>query len=520
MRERRAALLEIVGESPPMTARQTFYQATMRGIVERTEASYDKIKRQLVALRMTGALPFEWIADHTRWPRRPRTFDTPADALSETARFYRKSLWSQATERVEIWLEKAALAGVVVEVTYESDVPLMVTRGYPSLTFLASAAETIVDNARPTFIYHLGDFDPSGQDAARVVEERLRSLARGTDILFERLAVTPKQIRELDLPTRLTKTSDSRAKHFGSVSVELDAVARQRRYRTPSAAPSTPGDESRGGVRAQVAGARGLDFRAGGSAMTIRTIPPAPSPRARDDEAQHTAGATFAEAVVAALSGKTRASFKPSRRKRDPDDKDDDVRRRRETARWLWAQREPLAGSIAETYLRKARSYGGSLPATLGFLRPFKDYPPSLIAAFAMPEEAKPGVLRAPLDVDAVQLIALKPDGSGKAGVKVQKRTIGAHKGVPIVVAPPNDLLAVSIHEGVEDALSAHEATGLGAWASGGASFLSELANAIPAYVECVTVVAHRDEAGRNGARTLARRLVARGFQVLLHGGA
>jgi hypothetical protein len=235
--------------------------------------------------------------------------------------------------------------------------------------------------------------------------------------------------------------------------------------------------------------------------------------------AQHAGGVTFAEAV-AALSGETRASFKPSPRKRDPGAEDGDVRRRRETARWLWAQRKPLAGSIAETYLRKARGYGGPLPATLGFLRPFNDYPPSLIAAFAIPEEAEPGVLRAPLDVDAVQLIALKADGSDKAAVEVQKRTIGSLKGVPIVVAPANDLLAISVHEGVEDALSAHDATGLGAWASGGAPFLPHLADAVPSYIETVTVVAHRDEAGRIGARELARRLAARGFKVLLHGGA
>jgi hypothetical protein len=235
--------------------------------------------------------------------------------------------------------------------------------------------------------------------------------------------------------------------------------------------------------------------------------------------AQHAGGATFAEAVVA-LSGESRISFKPPPRKRDPGAEDDDVRRRREIARWLWAQRQPLAGSIAETYLRTARGYGGPLPATLGFLRPFRDYPPSLIVAFAMPEEAEPGVLRAPLAVEAVQLIALKPDGSGKASVEIPKRTIGSPKGIPIVVAPPNDLLAISIHEGVEDALSAHEAAGLGAWASGGASFLPNLADAVPSYVETVTVVAHRDEAGRIGARALARRLVARGFKVLLHGGA
>jgi putative DNA primase/helicase len=234
--------------------------------------------------------------------------------------------------------------------------------------------------------------------------------------------------------------------------------------------------------------------------------------------AQHAGGATFAEAV-AALSGETWASFNPSPPERDPDDEDDDVRSRRKTARWLWSQRKALAGSIAETYLRKARGYAGPLPATVGFLRPFKGYPPSLIAAFAMPDEAEPGVLRAPFDVAAVQLIALKADGSDKAAVEIQKRTIGSPKGVPIVVAPADDLLAISIHEGIEDALSAHAAAGLGAWASGGAPFLANLADAVPSYVETVTVVAHRDEAGRIGARELARRLAARGFKVLLHGG-
>ena len=237
------------------------------------------------------------------------------------------------------------------------------------------------------------------------------------------------------------------------------------------------------------------------------------------DLTQHAGGATFAEAV-AALTGETPTGFKFPPRQRVPDDDRDDVRRRREMVRWLWAQRRPPADSIVETYLGKARRYSGPLPATLGFLKPSKDYAPSLIAAFAMPEEIEPGILRAPLDVDAVQLIALKPNGSGKADVEIQKRTVGSHKGVPIVVAPPNDLLAISIHEGVEDALSAHEATGLGAWASGGASFLPPLADAVPTYVETVTVVAHSDEVGRIGARALARRLVARGVKVLLHGGA
>jgi hypothetical protein len=224
MEARRSALIEIVASAPPMTTRQVFYQGTVHGLVEKTEAGYGKVQRDLVQLRRAKRIPYNWIADLTRWQRRPRTFDGPLDALSETARLYRKSLWANAESRVEIWLEKDALAGVLVEVTYDADVPLMVTKGYPSLSFLAAAAEVIDDDRLPTFIYHLGDFDPSGQDAARVVEASLRELAPEAEIHFERLAVTPAQIRDLGLPTRPTKATDSRAKSFGAISVELDAI--------------------------------------------------------------------------------------------------------------------------------------------------------------------------------------------------------------------------------------------------------------------------------------------------------
>jgi len=75
------------------------------------------------------------------------------------------------------------------------------------------------------YIYHLGDFDPSGVNAGEKIEETLRELAPDADIYFERVAVTPEQIIEWSLPTRPTKASDTRAKSFGSASsVELDAI--------------------------------------------------------------------------------------------------------------------------------------------------------------------------------------------------------------------------------------------------------------------------------------------------------
>jgi hypothetical protein len=209
----------------PMTVRQVFYQATVRNLIEKTEAGYNKVQTDLVHMRKSGLLPYGWLADNTRWQRKPDTFDSIKQALEDTAKFYRKSLWADADCYVEFWLEKDALSGVIYPVTDMYAVPLMVACGYASLSFLHGAAEYINELDVPTYIYHLGDFDPSGVDAAKKIEQTLREMAPDAEIHFSRVAVTPSQIKNWNLPTRPTKTSDSRSKNFGDISVELDAIS-------------------------------------------------------------------------------------------------------------------------------------------------------------------------------------------------------------------------------------------------------------------------------------------------------
>jgi hypothetical protein len=222
---RREALLDIIEAGRPMTVRQVFYQATVRGLVEKAESGYAKVQTDLTVMRRAGKLSYDWLADNTRWQRKPRTFNGVEQALRDTASLYRKNLWADADAYVEIWLEKDALAGVIYPITSMFDVPLMVARGYASLSFLYSAAEYINTLTVPTYIYHLGDFDPSGVNAGEKIEETLREMAPDADIAFERIAVTEQQIADWDLPTRLTKASDTRAKAFNStLSVELDAI--------------------------------------------------------------------------------------------------------------------------------------------------------------------------------------------------------------------------------------------------------------------------------------------------------
>jgi len=227
MATRRGELLVITEEGQPMTVRQVFYQATVRNIVDKTEAGYNKVQTDLVWLRRRGLMPYHWLADNTRWQRKPRTFSGIEQALQDTARFYRKALWDSAGCYVEVWLEKDALAGVVEPITSLYDVPLMVARGYASLSFLHSAAEYMESVGVPCFIYHFGDFDPSGVNAAKKIHETLLDLAPTANIQFHRVAVTADQIERYGLPTRPTKTTDSRSKGFGDISVELDAMPPQ-----------------------------------------------------------------------------------------------------------------------------------------------------------------------------------------------------------------------------------------------------------------------------------------------------
>lgn len=181
----------------------------------------------------------------------------------------------------------------------------------------------------------------------------------------------------------------------------------------------------------------------------------------------------------------------------------------------IWAKSVPALGTPVETYL-KSRGLAAPPPPTLRFLPATGNHPPAMVAAFAMAQEQGPRVLIVrPEAVRAIQLTRLKPDGIGKADHASPKIILGrGAAGVPIIVAPPNDLLRLAITEGIEDALSVYIATGLGAWASGGAGRMPALAEAVPDYIDCVTIYGDDNKAGLVGATALLRRLTSRGIRA------
>jgi hypothetical protein len=116
-----------------------------------------------------------------------------------------------------------------------------------------------------------------------------------------------------------------------------------------------------------------------------------------------------------------------------------------------------------------------------------------------------------------VHLTRLTQDGL-KAPADPAKIMLGPSAGLPIVLAPANDLLAIDIAEGIEKGLLIQADTGAGMWVAGAAGRMPAVAAVLPAYVECVTIWADRDENGLKFARDAARIIQARKIEVRIKG--
>jgi hypothetical protein len=264
---------------------------------------------------------------------------------------------------------------------------------------------------------------------------------------------------------------------------------------------------------------------------------------------KETEGVGFREAVerVAAMGGlATELKCAPPPRPAVPPVREPDADELQEKAdrlllaQQLWRRSLPAEGTIAETYLR-ARGYKGIIPATVRFLPRNGVHAPAVICAFGLavegplpepsPDDPKavpwaggPWIPDSALHIAdsgvvGVHLIKLRPDGSYRLRDDGAKITIGKGFVVPIVLAPVGDRLALTIAEGIEDALTDHDLTGRGAWAAASAGRMPGLADLVPSYVESVTVLVDDNEAGRVGSAGLADALDRRGIGVLMAGG-
>jgi hypothetical protein len=218
--------------SRAMTVRQVFYRLVSRQVVENTLSRYKAVSDALVDARREGSIPWVWIEDRTRRPRglRPGWVDVTRyldRQIVHVADAYSAAVWPTQPQYVEVWLEKDALSGIFEDALAPYSLALNVGRGYDGWSSIHNAAERFRNTAHGvSTILYFGDFDPSGEDMVRSLQERLYD--QNALVMVRKVALTPDDILRYQLPPNVTKVRDSRAAahiaEYGDVSVELDAL--------------------------------------------------------------------------------------------------------------------------------------------------------------------------------------------------------------------------------------------------------------------------------------------------------
>ena len=269
MEEWRQSIAAIVnGQTRQLGVRGVFYLAVAAGLCEKKNSSYQAVQKALDILRMDGTVDFDRIIDAGRTIH-SHGLDEPVGALVTNSTDYkeiRSHIDSTVTEEAEeepfiiaprapnftqsreadeladalkrsdealpdidhgpwdgcevvpiIVCEKEGLSGIVQPICAQYDVPYVAVRGAASITVLHQLWEMLQVGELPWRLLTLYDYDKAGEDIENAAMSRLRAFGGEAEWTSERIAVTPDQVDELELPMRPEKNGDGEA-------VELDAI--------------------------------------------------------------------------------------------------------------------------------------------------------------------------------------------------------------------------------------------------------------------------------------------------------
>lgn len=213
-----------------LTLRQLYYQFVSRDIIPNNQREYKNLGDVINDARLAGLVDWYAIVDRTRNLRRRPNWDSPQSIIDACASQYHRDLWQGQPNRVEVWIEKDALVGIIEGTCEALDVPYFSCRGYTSQSEMWVAAMRLKGyrqaSQRPV-VLHFGDHDPSGIDMSRDIQERLEEFSGG-DVEFRRMALNKDQVDKYNPPPNPAKLTDSRCEGYiekhGSESWELDAL--------------------------------------------------------------------------------------------------------------------------------------------------------------------------------------------------------------------------------------------------------------------------------------------------------
>jgi hypothetical protein len=221
---------DYVAQGFVLTLRQLYYQFVSRDLIPNTQKDYKNLGSLINDARLAGLIDWNHLEDRTRNLASLAHWDAVGDIVDACSKQFRFDKWATQPIRIEVWIEKEALAGVFEGICHELGVPFLSCRGYTSQSEMWSAGQRLLrykKQKKQILVLHFGDHDPSGIDMTRDIRERLELFTRG-EVKLDRLALNMPQIEEYGPPPNPAKDTDSRhtgyVQEFGTESWELDAL--------------------------------------------------------------------------------------------------------------------------------------------------------------------------------------------------------------------------------------------------------------------------------------------------------
>jgi hypothetical protein len=218
-----------------LTLRGLHYQLVSIGMTN-TFKHYKRVVNAMIEARWAGLVAFDTFSDHdremvseTRWEETilEDVIENGKEEIKDWMTYYRKNKWENQPYYPEVFIEKKALQGVFEKVCLRNSVAMGACKGYPSLTFLNEATQRFKQadyKGKTPIILYFGDYDPSGEDIPRAIEENIKRLGCES-IQVKRIALLHNQVVEWNLPPAPIKEGDSRSANWNGLGqVELDAV--------------------------------------------------------------------------------------------------------------------------------------------------------------------------------------------------------------------------------------------------------------------------------------------------------
>lgn len=228
-------VLKDLEQYKPLTLRQIYYQLVGKGYIDNNISQYNMLSKLLKQARIDGKISWEDVEDRVRSYNDLSGYNNMNHYIETTMYYflndYKRNLLIDQDLYIEVWIEKDALSSIFKKTCEPWTIPVVVCRGYSSVSFLNDYKNRILQNPNkiPTMLY-FGDFDPSGVEMLTAMETTLRDELGIKYINFIRVGLLKDDIFRYNLPHSpdALKNSDTRAaKHVlehGNLAVELDAL--------------------------------------------------------------------------------------------------------------------------------------------------------------------------------------------------------------------------------------------------------------------------------------------------------